>query len=94
MSNIPQRLVLGPVLLNIFDGDMGSGIECTLTKFVDFTKLSGVVDTPEGRDAIQRDFDILERWASVNLMKFNKAKCNTLHLDSDNPKHGYRLGNE
>ncbi|GAB0180537.1 cAMP-dependent protein kinase inhibitor alpha [Grus japonensis] len=71
---------------------MNSGIECTLIKFADDTKLCGVVDTLEGRDAIQRDFDRLERWARVNCMKFNKAKCKVLHMGRRNPKHNYRLG--
>ncbi|GAB0199300.1 feather keratin Cos1-1/Cos1-3/Cos2-1 [Grus japonensis] len=58
------------------------------------TKLCGVVDTVEGRDAIQKDFGSLERWARVNRMKFNKAKCKVLHVGRRNPKHDYRLGGE
>ncbi|GAB0183547.1 cAMP-dependent protein kinase inhibitor alpha [Grus japonensis] len=78
----------------MFVGEMHSGIECTLSKFADDTKLCDVVDMLEGRDAIQRDLDILERWARVNCMKFNKAKCKILHMGRGNPKHSYRLGGE
>ena len=79
--------VLGLVLFNIFVGDMDGGIECTLSKFTVDTKLSGAADTLEGREAIQRDLDRLDRLAHASLVKCNKAKWKVLHLGWGNIKH-------
>ncbi|KAK4815290.1 hypothetical protein QYF61_026195 [Mycteria americana] len=87
---VPHNILLSKLERYRFDG----GIECTLSKFANNTKLCGAVDPPEGWDAIQRDLEKLEKWACVNLIRFNKAKCRVLHVGWGNPWYQYRLWDE
>ena len=42
-SSVPWGSVLGPVLFNVSEGDMDSGIKCALSKFVGDCKLGGAL---------------------------------------------------
>ncbi|PKU44874.1 rna-directed dna polymerase from mobile element jockey- hypothetical protein [Limosa lapponica baueri] len=93
MTSEDARSKLGIICLT-FVGDTDSGIEYTLSKFANDIMLCGTANTLQGRDAIQRDVARLERWAHVNLMKFNWAKCKVQHLGHGNPRHKYWSGRE
>ena len=76
---MPQGLIPGPTL-SILISDLGDGC-----KFEEDAKLGGVVDTPEGHAASERDLNTLVTWADRKLTKFNNGNCEVLHLEGITP---------
>lgn len=67
-NGVPQELVLGLILFNVFISDLDNGAEWTFCKFANDMKVGGVADTADGYAAMQRDLGRLEKW-TVNILK-------------------------
>ncbi|KAJ7409319.1 hypothetical protein WISP_115586 [Willisornis vidua] len=72
-NEVAQGSISGPVLFNIFINYLNTALERILSKFVDDTKLGGVVDSLKGRETLQRDLEKLEDWAITKNMEFRKG---------------------
>lgn len=52
-----QGSVPGSVLFSMRINDLHAGVECTISKSVDNTKLREAIGYPEGQEALQRHID-------------------------------------
>ena len=82
-SGVPQGSVLGPILFLIFINDLDDQLSGNVLKFADDTKLYGVIDNHFHGQNLQKDIDILGKWAQQWQMKFNVDKCKVVHYGKD-----------
>lgn len=83
--------VLGLMLFSTFTNNTDNRNDCSLSKLVYDTKLSGSSDTPEGWNAIHRKLNKLKKRAHKNLISFNKIKSKVLYLGQGNPRQEHKL---
>lgn len=60
-NGAPWASIPGLILCNIFINDLDHGRECTLSSFIDGTRLGGLVYMLKVRAAIQRDLGGLKK---------------------------------
>ena len=70
-SGMPQGSVLGPILFNLFINDLKDGVSSAISVFVDDTKLSRAITSPQDVETLQKDLNKLMGWATIWQMRFN-----------------------
>ena len=83
ISGIPQGTVLGPVLALIFLSDLDDGIENTASMFADDTRITAAINDEADVENMQKDLDLVYKWAETNNMKFNSDKFELLRYGID-----------
>ena len=88
-SGVPQGSVLGPILFLMFINDLESGLNSSVFKFADDTKILGTVSTVDDKDILQQDLQLVLDWAKRWQMEFNTSKCKVMHLGRHNNRFQY-----
>ena len=86
LSGIPQGSVLGPLLfLLLYINDLPSSVSSNVKLYANDTLVFRIIHTPEDIAMLQRDLDILSKWAKKWLMSFNLFKY--MHLTITRKTH-------
>ena len=91
MSGVPQRSVLGSILLLIYINDLDDDITSKVLKFVDDTKVFRKIKSDADRQHLQSDLNKLIEWSEKRQMLFNFGKCKCLHTGQGNEDAQYTM---
>eukprot|EP00061_Rhincodon_typus_P007614 g29472.t1 len=72
---MPEWSVLGLLLFVIYINDSDKNVQSMISKFVDDTKIGGIVDSEKGYQKLQQDLNQLGKWAEKWQMEVNIDKC-------------------
>ena len=91
-SGVPQRSVLGPLLLIIYINYLDSGISSNISKFADDTKIEKQISSDREAMILQGELSTMHEWTVKWQMDFNINMCSTLHVGRHNTENRYTLG--
>ena len=83
LSGAPQGTVLGPHLFLVLINDIHENVQSCTRLFADDCLLYNIVKSTDDEAVLQRDLDQMVNWSHKWGMRFNPAKCSTLHLTRD-----------
>ena len=86
-SGVPQGSVLGPTLFTIFINELPNITSSLLYLFADDAKLLRPVSSTTDFEHIQDDIQVLHDWSQTWLLRFNEAKCKTMHIGKNEDPH-------
>ena len=89
-SGIPQRLILGPLLILLCMNELSERITSSCILYVDEVKIWGPSDDPV---TLQQSLLSLENWVSENGMVLNISKCKVIPICTP-ALNRYYLGDE
>ena len=90
-SGVPQGSVLGPTLFVLCVNELPSLVNSNMLMFADDAKLFRKIQDDTDVQNLQEDIDMLENWSREWLLKFNVAKCKTMHCGTSNTRHEYHM---
>ena len=90
-SGVPQGSVLGPTLFLVYVNDLLDGLRSKGKLFADDVKIYRRMMSPGDRDQLQDDLQKLDEWSSKWKLKFNRDKCNVMHIGRKNPCYNYTM---
>ena len=75
----------------MFINDLEDGVQSTVLKFADDTKLYTEVTKEEGGGQLQEVLDKCTEWTKQWMVAFNVAKCKVLHAGRTNRTKEYTM---
>ena len=80
LSDVPQRLVLGPIMFLIFINDLPDNIRSSVCLFADDCVLYRNIYSIQDCLTMQKDLTSLGHWEADWQMKFNVSKCHSMKV--------------